>query len=247
MNDLLLQKEIDVLKSGGWGTICPHSVNAASMLSGIVSSKYGLICHSWGAAYEALLRHFRAFHGTKVAVGAVCVPYDALVASCTGASPVFLDDPSQVDGAVCAVIDITEDFDSYPLEKVSGRCRSKNIPLIINAAGYIRTRWRGKTLADYASAVVYSLEKGSEIYAGKGGFIATDDLEIYSGVFAWHNCGRAFGEGASLSINGIIGGDLRVSEWTSAIVESVIETGHFSEAEPPEKREMGKEPVYSEK
>ena len=245
MSGSLLEKEIGILGSGVWGTIGPHSVRAADMLSGVVGSRYGLLCHSRDAAYEAVLRHFGAFRGAKTAVGTICEPSDALVASYTGSDIVFLDDPSEADGVACAVIGVTRDFDGFPLDEISQRCRSRSIPLILSAAGYIRTKWRGQSLLGYADAAVYSLEKGSEIYAGKGGFIATNDLEVYSGAFAWHNCGRAFGEGASLNIEGIIGGDFRVSEWTAAVVESVIESGSYGEAADPERREMSKEPVYS--
>ena len=126
--------EISVLESGVWGTIGPHSLKAASMLSEYVGSKYGLLCHSADAAYEAVLRHFRAFTGEKAAVAEICRPSNALIPLITGAEIIFLPTEDGMitaghiynlpDGRspVCVTLDITEKSDALPLSEIRSSC-----------------------------------------------------------------------------------------------------------------------------
>ena len=86
---LLETTELAVMASGGWGTINARSVSAAAALSTYVGAKHALLCHSYDAAYESLIRHFGAAHGDRIAVGELCEPADAIVPVCVGAMPAF--------------------------------------------------------------------------------------------------------------------------------------------------------------
>ncbi|MBR6790120.1 MAG: DegT/DnrJ/EryC1/StrS family aminotransferase, partial [Oscillospiraceae bacterium] len=189
---MLEQKILDVLASGVWGTIGPKSVSAAAALAEHVGAKYGLLCHSAGAACEAVLRHFGAAGGDKVLCGEVCDPMDPLTAVCVGAEPVFV--PCSGNGldpdALEQMLDETEGVrcvmtDADPDGALFGICRKHNVPMILNMGGVFPRDMGGK-----ADAFVFSLEEGSGLYAGKGGFIASDNVEVYAGAFAYHNCGR---------------------------------------------------------
>lgn len=242
----MLNKQLEILDSGVWGTIGPESVKAAEMLAEYVGAKHSLLCHSVGAAYEAVLRHFGAAGGNAVFCGEVCDPMDPLTAVCVGAEPVFvpckdgvmdaeaLDEMlSHTENARCVTVDCDPDG------RIFAVCQKNGIPLVINAGGVFT-----KDLIQKADAVVYSLEEGSEIFAGKGGFIAADNTEIYAGAFAYHNCGRGFGAGCSLNMEAIVGGDLRVTEWTAAVVKYVLETGCFSTSAPRRSVCMADQPVF---
>jgi len=123
-------------------------------------------------------------------------------------------------------------------------CAKHNVPLVLNAGGAFSAKYNGKSLTDYASAVLYSLEEGSEIYAGKGGFVATNDKAVSSGAFSYHNCGRNPDDGSSLNMDEIVGGDLRVSEWTAVAAEIILESGCFAEAVPMKLVKMKGQPVF---
>lgn len=257
---ILEQKELDVMACGGWGTINAHSVSGAAALAEYVTAKHGLLCHSPDAAYEALLRHFGAAYGDCVVTGEISEPFHSLVAVCVGAAPLFApvcEDCGMVESEAlanilsenghvrCVTVDLLpEKIDEYRLDRLYEICRTKRVPLILNAGGNFSMKWQAHALADYADAVVYSLEEGSEIYAGKGGLIITNDTEVYAGAFAYHNCGRGFGEGCSLNVDEIVGGDLRVTEWTSVVAEAILETKQFSEAAPRKLVKMAGQPVF---
>ena len=92
----LIDTEMQVLNSGVWGTIGKYSVSAAKALAEYSGAKFGLLCHSYDAAYEAVLRHFGARFGVNqtsdaTVVGEVSAPSDSLVAVCVNSTPVFAD------------------------------------------------------------------------------------------------------------------------------------------------------------
>ena len=258
---LLENIELDVMASGGWGTINAHSVNAAAALAAYTEAKHGLLCHSYDAAYESLLRHFGAAHGDRIVVGTFCEPADAIVPVCVGAMPAFAKNCDCcgmiAPDALTALLDTTanvravvvdllpEGIDAYPLSTIRDICRAKNVALILNAGGYFSMKKDGQPLASFADAVVYSLEAGSEIYTGKGGLVITNDTDVYAGAFAYHNCGRGFGEGCSLNVDDIVGGDLRVTEWTAAAAEVILQEKAFSTPAPRTLTNMVDQPVFT--
>ena len=257
---ILEQKELEILSDVVWGTIGAHSISAAAALASYVNAELGLLCHSLSAVYEAALRQCGAAHGKCVVTGEVSSPMNSLVAVCIGAKPVFapvceacgMVSPNglkemlaQTENVCCVTIDyLPEKAASYPLDQIAAICEEYKVPLLINAGGAFSASYNGKPLAAYAAAVLYSLEEGSEIYTGKGGFLATNDSAVHGGAFAYHNCGRGFGDGASINIGDIVGGDLRVTEWTAMAAEVILETKQFSSAVPARLEMMAGQPVF---
>ena len=261
MTEKLINRELAILASGGWGTINPHSVSAAAALAGYVGAEYGLLCHSADSAYEALIRQFGAAHGDAIIAGEISIPSDSLIALITGAKTVFAPVCERCgmirqkglaallaenENVKCVVLDIVpEGLEEYKLDKVFAITREYGVGLILNAGGAFSAKWNGIPLVRLCDAVLYSCEEGSEIFCVKGGFIATDAEPVYAGAFAYHNCGRSFGEGCSLDIDGIVGGDFRVTEFTAVIAEEILETGSFSVPVPGKREKMKDQPVFS--
>ena len=244
---VLKEKENAVLM-GQWGTIGPCSLEAGAKLAKLTGGSYGLLCHSYEAAYESVLRHFGIRQGTCVLVAAVSVPSDAILPKLLGSAPVFLSKiaPEKITDAIrsfkpaALILDAAGHETSLPA--LYQCCRREGVPFIVNAEGVFR---RETNLSKYADAVLYSLEKGSEIDAGKGGLVVTDSEPVYAGAYAYHNCGRSFGEGCSLDIDGYIGGDLRVTEWTSAVALAILETGSYARHETSRAVLLTDEPVFA--
>ena len=258
--------ELRVLESGVWGTVGPYSVSAAKALAEYTGGKFAVLCHSYDAAYEAVLRHFGARladlpHGDLTVVGETSCPADSLVALCTGSSPEFcavcdrcgMLPPAAIEAAIegaglpvrAVVVDyLPEMADRYPLEKVYEVCRSRNVPLIVNAGGAIGVRHNGSALTELCDAAIYTLGEGSAIDVGMSGLIVTDSEAVQQGSFAYHNCGRGFGEGCSLVMDNVIGGDLRVTEWTAAAAEAILESGELAVPAPMKLVKMKGQPVF---
>lgn len=266
MQKRLIETELSVLESGVWGTIGNYSVSAAKALAEYSGANYGLLCHSYDAAYEAVLRHFGARfdeHQTSDAtvVGEVSAPADSLVAVCVGSTPVFVDVCENcgmirpktlaafLDAIDLPVRAVVLDYlvgrkEDYKLARVYEICQEKKIPLILNVGGYIGARHEGKSLTDFCDAAIFTLGKGSAIDVGMSGLILTNDMGIFQGAFAYHNCGRGFGEGASLVMNDIVGGDLRVTEWTAAVAQIILEEGALATPTPLVQERMKGQPVF---
>ena len=262
----LIDTEMQVLNSGVWGTIGKYSVSAAKALAEYSGAKFGLLCHSYDAAYEAVLRHFGARFGVNqtsdaTVVGEISAPSDSLVAVCVNSTPVFADVcdtcgmikpkllADLLESIELPVRAVVLDYlvgrkEDYKLARVYEICRAKNIPLILNVGGYIGARHEGKPLTDYCDAAIFTLGKGSAIDVGMSGLVLTNDMGIFQGTFAYHNCGRGFGEGASLVMNDIVGGDLRVTEWTAAAAQIILEEGALATPTPMAQEKMKGQPVF---
>ena len=266
MQKRLIDTELSVLESGVWGTIGGYSVSAAKALAEYSGANFGLLCHSYDAAYEAVLRHFGArFDESQTSdatvVGEVSAPADSLVAVCVGSTPVFVDVCENcgmirpktlaafLENVNLPVRAVVLDYlvgkkEDYKLSRVYEICREKKIPLILNVGGYIGARHEGKPLTDFCDAAIFDLGKGSAIDVGMSGLILTNEMGIFQGAFAYHNCGRGFGEGASLVMNDIVGGDLRVTEWTAAAAQILLEEGALATPTSLRQERMKGQPVF---
>ena len=179
MQKRLIETELSVLESGVWGTIGGYSVSAAKALTEYSGANYGLLCHSYDAAYEAVLRHFGARFAEDKATDATVVaevsaPADSLVAVCVGSAPVFVDvcetcgmiRPKNLEALLesietpvrAVVLDyLVGRKEDYKLARVQEICREKKIPLILNVGGYIGARHEGKPLTDFCDAAIFNL------------------------------------------------------------------------------------------
>lgn len=261
------QLQLEILNSGVWGTIAPHSISAAKALAEWTGGRYSLLCHSADAAYEALLRHLGARladlpHGDVVVVGEVSHPADSLVALCVGSEPLFCPNcercgllspkalvailESEKQAVRAVVLDyLPQQAEKYPLSYLAQICHEREIPLVIYAGGYLGAHAAdGQPLTAYADAVIYSLGAGSAIDAGGGGLLVTDDEALWAGAFAYHNCGRAFGAGCSLVMDNILGGDMRVTEFVAATAEEILRRQAMVTPEPYPMVRMAGQPVF---
>ena len=132
----------------------------------------------------------------------------------------------------------------YPLERLQAQCTERAIPLVINAGGSLGATHAGRPLSAFCDAVIYSLGAGSAIDVGMGGLVVTDREDVYAGAFAYHNCGRGFGDGCSLDMDDIVGGDLRVSEWIAAAALEILAQGALATPAPRALVKMKGQPVF---
>ena len=256
--------ENEVLESGVWGTMGAKSISAGQTLAKCVGAKYALFCHSNDGAYESFLRYCGkrlTEYGDCVVVGESSYPSDCLVALCVGSSPLFCkvndDNTLKIDdlkekltgtGMPVRAVVLDADFAYYDIEEqyladLYAVCKSYKVPLMINVGGNIGTYVGEKSLIEYADALLFDFGVGCAIDVGMSGAIVTNNEEIYSGVLAYHNCGRGLDDGCSLDMDETVGGDLRVTEWTSALIERYLVAGDLKKPQKMKVIEMINQPV----
>jgi dTDP-4-amino-4,6-dideoxygalactose transaminase len=230
-----LKKEAlnSVLTTDVWGTIGPKSVKSAAMIAKRVSVQHGLLLHSASAALEAQLRSLHIAYGDEVILASYGDPMNSMTVAMTGATPVFVDIcletatiwPEDVKEAVTsktkAVIADAPGGNPFDAKALAEICKEKNIALIINLGDGFDTAQDGKPLTKYALASVMDFADGCAVPAGLAGALAIDDKKIYSMAYAFHNCGRTpdVEDVNSLVMEDLIGGDMRIAEWQSALIE----------------------------
>lgn len=247
----------EVLESGVWGTIGPHSVKGAVLLAAYIGASRGLLTHSWTTAYECVLRGLEITRGNAVIVPAYSNPELSLVAVCIGAEPVFCGTGEPDEILIAETLEASFRTSAKPVRAVvmdyipgispdlagiSAVCRAHSASLVLAAHGFFSARENGVPLTRFADAVIYTVGSGSELDCGGGGFVATDSMDVYSGAFAYHNCGRSFGEGCTLDCDKLLGGDARITEWNACQVESAIAAP--GKAALPERCLMRGQPIF---
>ena len=233
--EALLKTELEALDSGVWGTIGPHSRAAAAALAEAAGKRYGLLCCSADAACEAALRGIGAAWERMVCIPAYSSPVLTAAALRTGARVRYI--PCKPDGTLDPVklaivlmmrppVCVLADAEAVT-EAVTANCRGAKVPLAVYTGGAL-------TGPD-ADVLVGSTGAGSAVNAGSGGYLVTDSEALWAHAFAAHNCGRAPGQGSTITFDDALGGDLRVSEFVSIAVEQILKEGSLDTPAPEER------------
>lgn len=228
----------DVLNSGSWGTIGPHSISGARALADYCGAGYCLLTHSASAAYETLLRSFEPVHGDFIITSSYSNPMLSLVPVCMGAAPLFCDiEPGTVLISSESLLKTLENSDIYHVKAVvadfiggicpdliavGSICKKYNLPFVLNTGDFFNILYNGKPLTKYADAVICSLDAASALNIGNGGAVLTDNADIFTGASAYHHCGNSINVGSMLNLKEIIGGDFRITEFQACLVAETI-------------------------
>jgi len=217
----------EVLHSGIWATIGPYSQKAAEALASHMGAKHCLMLYSGSMALEVALCALGVCQGDVVLVPASAEKIVRLSPNLAGAKPIECGGektgPTDIKAALvaeplikCVVLDANV---VSGLEETSRLLSSRGVPLIIWAGGQVFSG-AGRTLTKFCDFAVYTFSEGSDIYAGCGGALLTDEPRLFHIAYALHNCGRTLGEEASVFVDKAVGGNLRITEWQAAIIYS---------------------------
>lgn len=216
-----------VIRSEIWGTVGPEFLKANELLAKLTGSEHALLTFSATAALESILRGWEIGFGDEVIVGALTLPEDTSVLLAVGAAPVFCDcekasaalSPAAVTKALtpntkAILADLPCDLPA--LRAVADK---KGVKLIVNM---------GKSFLPFpkeADAAVVDLSEGCAVDLGLAGAALGADPSDFDRFYAAHNCGRPLGDGATLSFDETVGGDLRISEFQATILCRRLEEG----------------------
>ena len=233
MNALQLQRLTDVA-DGIWGTIGPCFENACREMAAFAGAKHALLVHSAQAALEAILRAKNIGFGDQVIVARWSDPVDSMTAAALGAVPVFAEvtqaapllTPTAVSACMtertCAVIaDIPTNPDG--ITELARFCEEKGLCLILNLGDIWGLTLNGKPIHSYGCAAFVDMSQGCALDLGLAGAVLSDVTADFRMIYARHDCGRDPGDGASLTFDDILGGDLRIAEWQASLLPGKLE------------------------
>lgn len=217
-----LEKEalLAVLRSPVWGTVGPRFLEANLALAKTFGTQYALLTFSATAALESILRGFGIGAGDEVIVGALSDPADASVVMAVGAAPRFCD--SEADSSALSPFFVRSSLTpktkaivaDLPCDVAALRqiADEHGLKLILNLLDCADPR------ASLAHAAFVDMSVGCRVDLGLAGAAFTDSQEDFDCFYAHHNCGRPMGDGATLSFDETVGGDLRIAEWQAALL-----------------------------
>lgn len=226
-------QEMELLCSvteGQWGTIGPHFLNANEVLAKHAGTAHALVVFSASAALETILRAKNIGYGDEVIVAAWSDPVDAMTVAAVGATPVFADvcketytltpdtiTPHLTERTRAVIADLTDGV-PFDVSALSAICKEKQMYFILNLGDAFGTKQNNVPVQQLADASFVNMSEGCALNLGLAGAIFTNSEEDFNLFYAYHNCGRPMGDGATLAFDQIIGGDLRIAEWQASMI-----------------------------
>lgn len=224
----------NVLKNA-WGTIGPQYIRSSRAIADYLGLRHGITVFSASAALEVILRALNIGVGDEVIIASYSDPIDSMVTAMVGASPVFADVCTDTLTLTCESIGkhITKETKAVIADLPAGNacdakalseyCKSQDVCFIINMGDSFRTSFNGISIVKYADVAFADMSQDKAVNIGEGGAVLTDSDELFNLFFAYHNCGRPFGEGCTLLFDEIIGGDFRIAEWQASLIPGRLE------------------------
>ena len=200
-------KRLCAVTEGQWGTIGPCFLGANQAIAQFAGVQHALVTFSASAALETVLRAKNIGFGDGVAVGA---------------TPVFVG-KGQQEGLTVSQLSgqqVKAVIADYPCDvaDLSTYCKDKNIYFILNLGDTWGAKENGQSVCCMADACVVDMSQGCALDLGLCGGVLTDSKEDFDLFYAYHNCGRPMGDGATLTFDDIVGGDLRVAEFQASMI-----------------------------
>lgn len=236
--------EWDLVLEHEWGTVGPRSLSAARRFAAYCGCAHALLAHSAPAALETVLRAFEIGYGDEVIAASFGNPADAMAVATVGAAPVFvdLDARTYTISAAHARRAVTPRTRAVVADALGGSpcdaralrelCNEYGLKLILNLADGYAVSQAGRPLASWADAAVADVSDGCAVSCGLGGAVLCDGREVFDRCFAVHNCGRPLGEGATLTFDEVLGGDMRIAEWQCLMLERALVRAKKADAAP---------------
>ncbi len=215
-------KRLCAVTEGQWGTIGPCFFEANQAIAQFAGVQHALVTFSASAALETVLRAKNIGFGDAVAVADWSDPMDAMTVAAVGATPVFVGKGQQESFAVSQLSgqQVKAVIADYPCDvaDLSTYCKDKNIYFILNLGDTWGAKENGQSVCPMADACVVDMSQGCALDLGLCGGVLTDSKEDFDLFYAYHNCGRPMGDGATLTFDDIVGGDLRVAEFQASMI-----------------------------
>ena len=219
-----------------WLTEGPKSKQFVAELCKIIGTKYGVLAPNGTLALYLGLRSLGIKEGDEVIVPNFTFIASATAVSMTGATPVFVDvelDSLQIDVQDCERVMTPQTKAIMPVHIYGGACdmtqvmnfaKKHSLLVIEDAAQAVGVNWGEKHCGSFGDVGCFSFFADKTITTVEGGFVCTDNEEIYKKLLLLRNQGRI---NRGTFIHPEIGYNFRMNDIQSAIGLKQLEKKEF--------------------
>ncbi|MFC1571235.1 DegT/DnrJ/EryC1/StrS family aminotransferase [Candidatus Margulisiibacteriota bacterium] len=199
------EEEYAAIKScftDNWITEGPKAKEFNSMLCKLIGVKYGVFAPNGTLSIYLGLRAMGICSGDEVLVPDFTFIGSATAVEMAGATPVFVDVNKhnfQINSKACkkklskktkAVMPVHIYGMSANMDEVMSFASENNLMVIEDAAQAIGVSYKGKHCGSFGKVSSFSFFADKTITTGEGGFVATNDKDVYENLLYLRNQGR---------------------------------------------------------
>lgn len=223
-----------VLESQKWGTLGPEVAKFTERFCNYLGVKHGVAVTNGTATMEVLLRAKGIGFGDEVLVPPYTFVATVSAVICVGATPVFVDieedtfnmDPDKLEQAITprtkAVIPVHVGGRPCDMDKIMAIANKYNLFVIEDTAHAHGSEWKGQKCGSLGTAGSFSFQASKNLTAGEGGFISTNDTDLFEMCWSIHHCGRDY-KGTVWYGHPYIGTNARMTEWQAVILNAQLD------------------------
>lgn len=185
-----------------WITEGPRSKEFSDKLLALTGAKYGVFAQNGTLALYLAMRAIGIGIGDEVIVPNFTFIASANAVEMCGAKPVFVDvnkDDLQINIEDCSRVLTTNTKAIMPvhvfglsanMDDVMDFARNNDLKVIEDAAQAIGVSWDGKHCGTFGDVGCFSFFADKTITTGEGGFVTTNDEDVYNKLLFLRNQGR---------------------------------------------------------
>jgi len=185
-----------------WITEGPKSKEFTEKICEIAGTKYGVLAPNGTLALYLALKALGIGNGDRVIVPNFTFIASANAVEMVGAKPLFVDidiNNLQIDIEKCesllsqkpkAIMPVPLYGLTPDLHKIKDFAKKNNLLMIEDSAQALGVEWKGKPCGSFGDAACFSFFADKTITTGEGGFVATNNEEIYNKLLFLRNQGR---------------------------------------------------------
>ncbi|HOJ09304.1 MAG TPA: DegT/DnrJ/EryC1/StrS family aminotransferase [Clostridiales bacterium] len=223
-----------VLNSGKWGTLGGEVDRFAKSFAAYQHAKYGVAVTNGTVTLEVIMRALGIGYGDEVIIPPYTFNATSSAVIFQGATPVFADieedtfniDPEKIEKAITsrtkAIIPVHLGGRACNMDRIMEIAKKHNLYVIEDSAHAQGSEWNGRRVGSIGHAGSFSFQASKNLTAGEGGFITTNDTDIYEKCWSIHHCGRDI-RGKVWYDHPIVGTNARMTEWQAAILNTQLE------------------------
>jgi dTDP-4-amino-4,6-dideoxygalactose transaminase len=166
--------------------------------------KYAYAVNSGTSANEAAVAGLGPEQGDEIICPATTPIFTAMSILAAGCIPVFAEvdtetliiDPEKIEKNISArskAIYIVHLWGQpAQIDEIMDTAKKHELQVIEDCAQSYNCNYRGRRVGTYGDVAAFSLQQSKHITSGEGGFLITDDADIYKRAVLYSNCGMAW-------------------------------------------------------
>ncbi len=193
---------LEAFDSRGWGIGGRYTEDFVKAFCDFQGVKYGTACCNGTLAIEIALEAAGLEAGDEVIMPAYTFMATATAVLGLKGVPVFADiepgtwnlDPVAAEAAITDrtrfIMPVHIGGRPANMTALTALAEAHGLKLIEDAAQAHGAAWEGKGAGAWGGLGTFSFQSSKNLNCGEGGFVATDNEELYYRALSYHNCGR---------------------------------------------------------